>query len=439
MSGITGRCARTVAGAMLLLAWAATALAAPQGMHHVIIVDCTGTMKYQGRAQATLAALQEFVKAMAPEDRVSVYGYGERTHAVLSKYPVTVGDAAARQSLMNAMRLTFDHDRTDITAGLELAWRERDKVLPVIGGRRNGCVVLLTDGKLIPVYEDYSQYDAIRAASEARLRELGRMFGEIRVPVVTIGLGRPDQVDGALLADVSTASGGEYFASLDAQALSGAFSKAAVKAAARRPSENEAVADAAPAADAPREATAQPSDGGKNTKAQEPRPADAPRSGGLVKGMLAAAGDCRARSSMFYQGATAALGVLMGVVALGVHRKQSWTNVFTRAIGTQPARVKGYLRPVEREGTTSARACVPLENPGHVCVRLGAGGDFLDDLAHTAVEVIGTRDDGGPLIRVVTGSVTVNGEPVRTMRKLADGDALDIDGRPFVYLRGRRR
>jgi Mg-chelatase subunit ChlD len=413
--------------AALILACALPACAAARGLDYVIIVDCTGTMCYQGRSDATVAAVRNLVKSMQPEDRVTVYGYGEGARALFTAYPALAGDDRSRDALANSIQFTFGDDRTDITAGLELAWNERDRTMPATNGRRRGCVILLTDGKLIPVYDDYSRYEAIHAASQARLGELARLFGTLGVPVHTVGLGKAENVDGPLLTSVASASGGEYFHSPSSQALAGVFAKVAAKAADLRASLPEAAGDGATAA-----AGNEPGAGA--TPAQrEHRQGES-----LLAGVAAAAGRPSAYPGMLYQGITAALGVLMGTVVIGMRRRQSWTNVFTKSIGREPARVRGFLKPAYPEGVTLARACVPLENPGHVCVKLGSGGDFLQELVHTAVEIVGTSS-GTPLLRVVTGTVTVDGEPVNKVRKLVDGDMIEVEGRRYVYLRGSRR
>ncbi len=418
-----------VIAAALIMVCALPALAAARGLDFVIVVDCTGTMCYSGRDAATKAAIRGLVKSMQPEDRVTVYGYGEGAYAALGSYPVIVGDERARQKLVDAIRLTFDDDRTDITAGLEIAWAERERVLPVRDGFRQGCVILLTDGKLIPVYDDYSRYESIHAASEARLRDLGRLFGEIGVPIHAVGLGKAESVDGALLTKVAAASGGAYFHSPNAQALAAAFGKVAAKAADLRAEQRVVEAEvAAPATAVAAEASTPDAGETRGSRAH----------GGLLKGAIAAAGRASAYPGTAYQASTAALGVLLGAVAIGMRRRQSWTNVFTKSIGHEPARVKGYLKPVYPEGVTLARACIPLENPGHVCVRLGSDGDFLSELAHAAVEIIGTSS-GAPLLRVITGTVVIDGEPVTKIRKLVDGDMIEIEGRKYVYLRGNRR
>jgi hypothetical protein len=386
-------------------------------------------MRFEGRAAATVAAVSALVKSMQPGDRVTLYGYGEGAHAVLKTYPALVGDERSKQTLINAIQFTFDDDRTDITAGLELAWTERERVLPVRDGSRQGCVILLTDGKLIPAYDDFSRYEAIHAASQVRLGELAGLFGTLGVPVHAVALGKAESVDGALLTKVAAASGGEYFHSPSAQALAAVFGKVAAKAAGLRASPAVVVAnDTRPVTAADSEADAPAAR--KTSRSQSHF--------GLLRGAFAAAGRESAYPGVAYQASTAALGVLMGVVAIGMRRRQSWTNVFTKSIGHEPARVRGYLKPVYPEGVTLARASVPLENPGHVCVKLGDGGDFLQDLAHTAAEVVGTSS-GLPLLRVVTGSIIVDGETVTKLRKLADGDLIEVEGRKYVYLRGARR
>jgi len=417
--------------ALALLVPSALPARAAGGLDCVIAVDCTGTMRFHGRAMAAEAAVRGLVDALEPGDRVTVYGYGEGAYPLLKRYPVQVVDEGSKRDVTDALSFVFDDDRTDITAALELAWREREEVLPTPGSGRSGCVVVLTDGKLIPVYDDFSRYEAIHSASEARLKELGRLFGGLGVPVMSVALGTSDGVDGGLLGEVSKSSGGEYFHSPDAGALAGCFRQIAARTAAIRTAGTREAAAAG---------------GGGSASASSDAPASeaaAPpthhRSMSLLQGAAAAARRPSAYPGTLYQGTTAALGVIMGVVAMGVRRRQSWTTVFTRSLGRTPARVRGYLRPVEPQGVSLARACVPLENSGSVCVKLGSGGDFLQELPNTALEFIGTREDSGPLLRVVTGNVVVDGETVTKIRQISDGAIIGFEGRRYVYLRGSRR
>jgi Mg-chelatase subunit ChlD len=434
MKRTTIACAGAALAVALCLSSALPAVAAG-GLDCVIAIDCTGTMRFHGRAVATEAAVRGLVDALEPGDRVTVFGYGEGAYPLLKRYPVEIVDDGSTQDVVDGLRLAFDDDRTDITAGLELVWREREEVLPAAGSERSGCIVVLTDGKLIPVYDDYSKYDAIHAASEARLRELGRVFARAGVPVMSIALGKADQVDGALLAEVSKSSGGGYFHAADARALAGCFREVVARTAPIR-----AAAPAGGGASEPDGVAATPP---TTESVVETPPGTARRhhgsSMGLIEGAAAAAGRPSAYPGTLYQGTTAALGIIMGIVAMGVHRRQSWTAVFTRSLGRTPARVRGYLKPVEPPGATLARPCVPLENPGHVCVRLGVGGDFMQEVTDTAMEFIGTREDAGPLLRVVSGSVVVDGEVVKKTRQISDGEVIAFEGRRYVYLRGSRR
>ena len=101
-------------------------------------------------------------------------------------------------------------------------------------------------------------------------------------------------------------------------------------------------------------------------------------------------------------------------------------------------RVRGYLKPIDPPGVSTARPCVGLENPGTKTVRVGLGTPYASYARETSVEFIGTRDGTPPEIRVVSGTVLVDGEVVET-KQLADGDIIEIEGLQYQYLRGNRR
>jgi hypothetical protein len=426
----------------LTLAVTAPACAAGPGRDFVLLVDQSGTMRYGGRGAATVATLRSLVEGMAPEDCVTVYGYGEGARPTLAGYPVRVGEGASKQALMDAIAFTFDDNRTDITAGVEIAWQERERVLPGTfkpDGRphRDGFVILLTDGKLIPVYDDYARYDSIYEQSRKRLGELAALFGEAGVRIHTVGLGAPTAVDGELLTAVAKATGGSYHRSSTAGDLAGVLAGIAEAL----PQPHVAASDTLHTSDplAGAVAAGESSAGASEVGALGNAPATV-RDSSFGAAISAAAREIDSSyPALIYQASTAALGVVMGFVALGMQRRQSWTNIFTRPFGKAPLRVKGYLRPIDPQGVISARACVPLENPGLECVALGAGGQFLEDARHTLVEICGTPDASPPLLRVVKGDVTVDGQPVIGERKLSDGDIIVIEGLSYVYLRGSRR
>ncbi|MBD3348849.1 MAG: hypothetical protein GF400_06595, partial [Candidatus Eisenbacteria bacterium] len=209
----------------LLAALAAAAGAAD----YVLLIDSTGTMRYHGKAEATLSAVGDFIESTRPGDFVTVYGYGEDPYAALPERPARVDCEGTREMLSENLSLAFGADRTDITRGLDLVWQERNLVLPRAatrdraGGGEGSCVVLLTDGKLIPCYDDYSKYDQIYAASRERLVELGKLFGEAGVPVYAVGLGAAEDVDGSLLEDIAWESGGSYLHAPTSADVSRAF------------------------------------------------------------------------------------------------------------------------------------------------------------------------------------------------------------------------
>jgi len=450
---------------------------------YVILVDCTGTMRYQGRAEAALEAVRDFMGSTSPGDFITVYGYGEEPYPALPEYPARVDCDYSGLAISEGVSLSFGADRTDITRGLELVWEERELVLPrALETARaeeaaGSCVILLTDGKLIPCYDDYSEYDRVYARSRARLLELGELLGEAGVPVHAIGLGPADKIDGALLEDVAWKSGGDYVHSPTSADLGRAFRELAPAVTAGRGSTSAAgtvgsVVEASTVggsesdyehAQKPVEALSFIQDEAAASSAatgSEPAPEGAMGARGVPAelGVAAAGGGPRAttpkRSSPGVNAARAAfrdfagtvqetivgvLGVIVGFVAIGVQRRQSWTHAFTRPLLRREIRVKGYLKPSYPDGVVGARSCIPLENPGVPVLEVGEGAEFGDDIPGTLVEFIGTVDGSPPTLKVVRGAVLVNGQPVEEEQALGDGDLIELAERPYMYLRGSRR
>ncbi|MCK5438891.1 MAG: hypothetical protein KAI97_03055, partial [Gemmatimonadetes bacterium] len=142
--------------------------------------------------------------------------------------------------------------------------------------------------------------------------------------------------------------------------------------------------------------------------------------------------------SEFCLGSAGILAIFIGMIAVGTEKRQKWAMRFSTSLfGTGEKRVRGYLKPIDLAGTTSARACIGLENPGVETVRVGGGTSFLPHVEAT-MEFAGTKDGSPPELHVEGGSVTVEGEAVTT-RKLKDGDIVDIEGQRYQYLRGNRR
>ena len=133
------------------------------------------------------------------------------------------------------------------------------------------------------------------------------------------------------------------------------------------------------------------------------------------------------------------LGVIVGFVAIGVQRRQSWTHAFTRPLLRREVRVKGYLKPSYPDGVVGARSCIPLENPGLPALEVGEGAELGGDIPGTLVEFIGTVDGSPPTLKVMRGAVLVNGQTVEDEQALEDGDLIELAERPYVYLRGSRR
>lgn len=135
----------------------------------------------------------------------------------------------------------------------------------------------------------------------------------------------------------------------------------------------------------------------------------------------------------------AALAVMVGIVAIGIERRQAWASIFARDMfaGAQ-LRVRGFLKPIDAPGVATARPNIGLENPGVETLRIGAGTPYLDCVKEAVVEFLGTRDGTPPVAHVESGTAKLNGKEFKT-QKLADGDVLEIEGFQYTYLRGKRR
>jgi hypothetical protein len=420
---------------LLLLACAATTA---QGVDWVLLVDNTGTMRYGGRGEATLEGIREFVALAEPGDRVSILSYGESVLCALQSSPVTIVDDASRDGVVSSLGFAFNADRTDMTAGLDRVWQERRALVPgaVAGEGTDAVVVLLTDGKLIPVYDDYSRYDQIYAASRRHLLELASLLGEQGVRVCTIALGREEKVDGDLMKEVARRSGGSYhhvdvptdvleaFRAISA----GSRSETVVESDGRQPAEEAPVTPAT----------------GRGFTIQDVAHAGgaaAPQgvaSGSVTKNRPSLMSCMTVFPSDFCLATAGVLAVFIGLVAVGTEKRQRWAGKLSGALfGTGERRVRGYLKPVDPPGIASARANIGLENPGVDSIKVGNGTSLLAHLDAT-VEFVGTTDRTAPTMVVECGQVAVEGEAT-TRRKLRDGDIVDIDGLRYQYLRGNRR
>ena len=442
-------------GACILMAVVpSSALAVQSGADYVLLVDCTGTMQYGSRGVATLEAIEQFVGSLNDGDRVSVYGYGEEPFAAMASYPVAVGSQAERKTLCAAMNLPFTADRTDITRGLDIVWQEREKVFSrALSGvtkaaEGSAYVILLTDGKLIPVYTDYSEYDSIYGRSKRRLRELGGLFAEAGIPVYSVGLGKAEKVEGTLLTQLSETSGGTYRHAASSTRLPGVFEdlmgdvigQPIAVAQVDQPvdvstvevggEEALMVADSMPA-------TAEESSGAFLDGIVETASAsDRPRTSRAEAALATSFGST---GRQVYQSIVGVLGVVMGFVAIGIHRRQAWTGAFTKPLLKKEIRVKGYLRRILPEGVIAAHRNIPIENPGLPVLEIGVGTDYAAELRETLLEFAGTTDGSPPLLRALKGSVRVAGEPVEEVRALVDGDIIECEGKAYKYLRGQRQ
>jgi Mg-chelatase subunit ChlD len=433
---------KTLLLAVLFLACAVGTATAAYAIDWVVLVDDTGTMRHQSRGEMTVKAIGEFVSLIERGDHVSVCSYGERPALALPTSPVVIEDESSRDYVRANTRFGFNADRTDITAGLEYVWRERSRLFPGLGAHGGkgaaAVIVLLTDGKLIPVYDDFANYDETYTKSRRRLLELASLCAKDGIRIYTIGLGREERVDGKLLTEVSARTGGTYRHVAVASDVVGAYRAIAGE---QRPS---ALAEAPKARTG---AVARPAsedvsvDGFRlqdvASASETPGPLTAKSLGDEAVGASPSSGSAGFPSE-FCLASAGILAIFIGMIAVGTEKRQKWAAHFsTNLFGTGETRVRGYLKPIDVPGTSSARVCIGLENSGVESVRVGSGTSFIPHVEAT-VEFIGTKDGSPPELHVESGNVTVEGEAAK-VRKLRDGDVVDIDGARYQYLRGHRR
>jgi hypothetical protein len=395
--------------------------AAATGVDYALLIDNTGTMRQAERAPMTLAALDRFLDLLGPGDRVTVFSYGEVARPILSSYAVEIMDGSIRESVRRELSFTFDADRTDITAGVDLVWHERQRIFPRhYGGESGAVIVLLTDGKLLPVYDDYSEYDSIYRESRARLLDLARAFGHDGVPIHVIGLGSSDEIDVPHLKSIAEWSGGASYHVTAPRDLPDVYADIWETT---RPEETIAEADESPTEGSLWGVRESASGGGRASRA-------------ATTAVLTSQAEVFDLASRITTGAVA---VFLGVVIVGTRKRQAWTQCFSRAIGHQEQRVRGYLKPVDPPGAQTARAIIGIENPGVPTVEIGCGTEYASFATDTLIEFEGTRDGTAPTIRVIRGEVTVDGTAVADDRKLRDGEVIAFEGAMYMYLRGNRR
>jgi hypothetical protein len=354
---------------------------------------------------------------------VSVFSYGEVARPVLSSYPVEIGDDASKAAVRRQLAFAFDADRTDITAGVDLVWRERERVFPRhFKGKGDAVLVLLTDGKLIPAYDDYAQYESIYRASRSRLRELARAFGEAGIPIHAIGVGSSEKIDVPHLRSLAEWSGGGSYHVTSAEKLPDVYAgiwEDTRQQVAGAPTEHQ------PSASSRVRITESATAGERAPTRRASEFAQSPRA--ITPFDLA------------YRASTGVVALFLGLVVIGARRRQRWAEFFTRAIGPQEQRVRGYLKPADPPGTQMAHAIIGLENPGLPMLEVGYGTPYAGYARNTLIEFIGTRDGTPPTMRVTKGQVTVDGELVTDEWKLKDGQILCLEGVHYMYLRGSRR
>ena len=416
-------------------------------VHCVVLMDETGTMRFHGRASASVDATQDVIGELEPGDWLSVYGYGEGARALAGVCPVQILGSDSRERAASGTSFFFDDDRTDITAAFELVWSDLESARQSgePWSELNTVILLVTDGKLIPVYDDYSKYDSVYRRSKRTLLELASSLGKKGIPVYAIGIGSSESLDEELLSSIASRAGGVFVEVGRASELRDACADIVVSA--ERLLASDAPGSTRASAHGARAKPEAEHDGSGGISWTEAAEASERTSGALLEpeARETACDESRPISLIgclppgMFERYAAALAVVVGIVAVGIQRKRAWASVFTREMfGGGQVRVRGYLVPVDPDGITTARPNIGLENPGVESLKIGTGTPYAAYVTDTVIEFFGTRDGTPPILNVERGDVRVDGKVIQTA-KLDDGDLLEIEGFVYRYLRGNRK
>lgn len=238
-SGWGRPCRATLAAAMLLAAWPASA-----GRDVVLVLDNSGSMRANDPARLAAPAVAEFIASQPRDTRVAIVLFGADAKLVLPLMPAEVaadGEAATALRQFNYRALW-----TQTAAGVERGLYELRNE-----GRADAtrAVVLMTDGIV----------DTGNAARDAELHQwLRQDLAEQakREGVHIFGVAFTERADFQLLQSLAATTGGEYFRVLNAEGIGRALKRidsVLAEAGQRLPEESErpAVAESGAPAEVP--------------------------------------------------------------------------------------------------------------------------------------------------------------------------------------------
>lgn len=164
------------------------------------VIDTSNSMRDQNRLGGAIRALEEFLEysELSPNDQIAIIKFDDEAEVILSLTPLS-----ERGTIAEAIeKLRSYGGGTEIGGGLKKAYKE----LLALPSQTIRKVFLLTDGYT------YEEEDALRAAESLR---------ELRIPVVTLGLGSDYHED--FLMEIADRTQGRVYHLDDAYLLPGIF------------------------------------------------------------------------------------------------------------------------------------------------------------------------------------------------------------------------
>jgi hypothetical protein len=184
----------------------------------VLVLDQSGSMKQNDPQRLLVAAATDFVGRLAPDDAASLVLFGTQAKATFPLTPLS--QPAIRTALLEEIRrIRYDAPRTNIAAGIErglyeLRARGRADATPVL--------VFITDGIM----------DSGSSARDAEMREWlrTRLLQDARARGAKLfSVALTEQADYALIQEMATATGGDYYRALGVTEIGGIFGRISAK------------------------------------------------------------------------------------------------------------------------------------------------------------------------------------------------------------------
>ena len=214
---VRGLCAWIVTLLILMVALAASVAtaqgaSAPTGMDVVLVLDQSGSMKQNDPQRLMVQAARAFVEKLGPEDAAGLVVFGSQARAAHSL--ASLADREQREGLLTEIaRIRYSDRHTNISAGIErgvyeLKQHGRPDAMPFL--------IFITDGIM----------DTGSGAKDVEMRVWLRtqLLPEARQRGIRLfSVALTEQADYALIQEMASVTGGDYYRALSAQEIARLF------------------------------------------------------------------------------------------------------------------------------------------------------------------------------------------------------------------------